>query len=124
MISDGCKSMYIKSYYNHGLKGMAFANLRDCKFTKYSIEQEVIKYILKKNYGVTVNENYIVILHPQYDVPFAFKADQVSTEVEQFMISEALNNTEKPTIESEYNEPTNTVVYQDNLESIELMELF
>ena len=124
VISDDCKSMYIKSYYNDGLKGTAFANLSDCKFTKYSIEQEVIKYILKKNYGVTVNDSYIVILHPQYGVPLAFKADQVSTEVEQFMISEALNNTEKPTIESEYNEPTNTVVYQENLESIELMELF
>jgi len=124
VVSEKWKSVYIKSYYDDGLKGMAFSNLSDCKFTKYSIEQEVIKHILKKDYGIIVDENYIVILHPAYGTPVAFRGDPVAGEVEQFMISEAVKNESRLTIASEYEETIRREETEVDTESVELMELF
>ena len=124
LIDDVRKNSYIKKYYDKGLKGSAFESLDDCKFTKYSIEQEVIKYILKKNYGICVDNNYIVILHPTYNTPFAFNGDDVSKEVEQFMISEFRTNSKKPEISSTFNTTSSAKVTETDLESIDLMELF
>ena len=124
VVDDLSKKSFIKSYYDDGLLGMAFEHLSDCKFTKYSIEQYVIMYILQKDYGITIDESYIVIMHPKYKLPIAFRPDDVSKEVEMFMINENMNNKTKPSIKKEFGITASPIVHQDDVESIDLIELF
>ena len=121
IVDDHRKSKYIKCFYDYGLEGTPFNKMSDCKFTKYSIEQEVIKYILKHNYGIVVDESYIVILHPKYKRPIGFRPNMVTEEVSVFMMLKKQNFT--PCIDSEENNSM-SFVSEEEIETIDSIELF
>lgn len=41
------------------------SDLPDCNFIHYSIQLGIYKYILEKNYGIKIDESFIVVLHPK-----------------------------------------------------------
>lgn len=39
----------------------------DCSFVKYSLQQNIYKYILKEKYGININNCYLVVFHQDYN---------------------------------------------------------
>lgn len=39
----------------------------DTSYNRYCLQQSLYRYILEKNYGLTVNNMYLVVLYPDYD---------------------------------------------------------
>ena len=54
----------MKCWNRHGFG--AYSPLPDCAFVHYSLQQAVYKRILAKNYGVSIDRTFLVVLHPQY----------------------------------------------------------
>jgi hypothetical protein len=43
------------------------SHLQDCNFVHYTIQLNIYKYILEKNYGLKITDMYIVVFHPSND---------------------------------------------------------
>jgi len=67
------KKINKKSFFSDGLGCMSLES--DCNFVHYSLQLNMYKYILEKNYDVIIDKMYIVVFHPdnksflEYEVP-------------------------------------------------------
>ena len=61
------------------------SHLPDCNFIHYSLQLSTYKYILEKNYGLTISDTFIVVLHPAQDSYNKIVTRDLSAEVEGIM---------------------------------------
>lgn len=67
------------------------AHLPDCNFIHYSLQLSAYKYILEKNYGLTISKTFIVVLHPDQDSYKKIVTKDLSAEVESIMVERKYN---------------------------------
>lgn len=56
-------------------------HLDDTSFNRYSIQQNIYRTILETRYGLTVNQMYLVVIHPNYDKFYKIPVDRLDEEV-------------------------------------------
>ena len=61
--------------YGYGRGLSVISHLDNCSYYKYELQQSFYKYILEKDYGITVSSMILVVLHPEYDRYYAIKLD-------------------------------------------------
>jgi len=66
--------------WNHGINGLE--HIPDIAFYHYALQQNIYKYILEENYGLSIGNMYIVVLHPIYNDYLKFKIPDLSREVQ------------------------------------------
>lgn len=63
----------------------ATAPLDDCNFVHYSLQMGIYKYMLEKNYGITISETFLLVLHPNQEGYLKVATSDVSSEVARIM---------------------------------------
>ena len=43
------------------------STIQDTSYNRYCLQQSLYKYILEKNYGLTVSKMFLIVLYPDYD---------------------------------------------------------
>ena len=68
-IGDYKRSKAITKYnaYQSGLPGTAAHYAGDCNYVHYTLQLCGYKYILEKNYGVIIDEMFLIVLHPDQE---------------------------------------------------------
>lgn len=64
------KRIYFKSFGNGGKrmgKGEPFNTLVDCNYSKYSLQLNVYRHILERDYGLAIKGLYLFVFHPWND---------------------------------------------------------
>ena len=56
-------------------------NLDNCNFSTYSLQLNIYRYILQKNYGITVSGMYLLILHPNYSEYYRIQVPVLEEEI-------------------------------------------
>lgn len=77
------KSNLIKRSYKRG--NGPLKEVGDNKYSKFEIEQSIIKTILKENYGIVLSHMYIVVIHPSYKRPVAFETNFLENSAQSFL---------------------------------------
>lgn len=65
--------------WQYGFNGLQ--HVPDIKFFHYALQQNLYKYILEKNYGIIVENMYIIVLHPIFGNYQKFKIPDMAEEV-------------------------------------------
>lgn len=68
-----------ETVWRNGINGLE--HVPDISFYHYALQQNLYKYILEKNYGITVEDMYIVVLHPMFGNYQKFKIPNMSREI-------------------------------------------
>lgn len=68
----------------YGVKALPpIDNLDDCPYYHYALQLSLYKYILEKNYGITISKLRLGIFHPSYNKPYILEmpylGDEIST---------------------------------------------
>lgn len=64
-LADWKRSKEIKYFGFGGAKGTGpMSNKHDCNYEHYSLQLNIYKFLLEKNYGITIERMSLVILHP------------------------------------------------------------
>lgn len=72
-------SPYESSYNKHGKNGLEA--VPDISYWHYALQQNLYRYILRENYGITVNKMNIVILHPDFSNYIVYEIPQMDSEI-------------------------------------------
>jgi hypothetical protein len=78
-ISDSCASRWTEKRVERGFG--ACADLENCKYITYSLQLNVYKWILEKNYGVYVKKMYLIQVHPKVKTPTIYKVPDLQVYV-------------------------------------------
>ena len=65
--------------WQYGVNGLE--KVADISFYHYALQQNLYKYILEKNYGIVVENMYIVVLHPAFSNYQLYKIPDMSKEI-------------------------------------------
>ena len=68
-----------ETVWQNGINGLQ--HIPDISFYRYALQQNLYKYILEKNYGIIIENMYIVVLHPMFENYQKFKIPNMSKEV-------------------------------------------
>lgn len=68
-----------ETVWRNGINGLE--HVPDISFYHYALQQNLYKYILEKNYGITVENMYIVVLHPMFGNYQKFIIPNMSREI-------------------------------------------
>ena len=68
-----------QTIWRNGINGLE--HVPDISFYHYALQQNLYKYILEKNYGIIVENMYIVVLHPMFGNYQKFKIPNMSREI-------------------------------------------
>ena len=68
-----------ETVWRKGINGLE--RVPDTSFYHYALQQNLYKYILEKNYGIEIENMYIVILHPMFGNYQKFKIPNMSKEI-------------------------------------------
>ena len=63
------------------------AHIDDTPFNRYCLQQSMYKFILEKNYGISIKAMYIVVLHPDYANFYKFPIPYHKKEIEYILSS-------------------------------------
>ena len=64
-------------HFGHG----PLKHIHDTSFWRYALQQNIYKFILEKNYGLKISAMKIVVLHPDYDMPYILDMPNLEAEV-------------------------------------------
>lgn len=81
-IFDWKRSIHIninERIYGYGINGLY--DVGDTRFNKYCLQINLYRYILEKNYGIRVNNMYLVVLHSAYSDYIVFDVPNMDEEV-------------------------------------------
>ncbi|MBQ2047271.1 MAG: hypothetical protein II260_08790 [Muribaculaceae bacterium] len=73
------KALPNETIWKNGINGLE--HVPDISFFHYALQQNIYKYILEKNYGITIENMYIVVLHPMYGNYKKLKIPNMSKEI-------------------------------------------
>ncbi len=65
--------------FQQGIGGLQ--HIDDTSFNRYSIQQNIYRTILETRYGLTVNQMYLVVIHPNYDRYYKIPVARLDEEV-------------------------------------------
>lgn len=65
--------------WKNGINGLN--HIPDISFYRYAIQQNLYRYILEKNYGITINKMNIVVFHSMYDDYRKFEIPRMDKEL-------------------------------------------
>lgn len=68
-----------ETVWQHGINGLE--HVPDISFYKYSLQQNLYKYILENNYGIKINKMYLIVLHPEYRRYIKYEVQQMDKEI-------------------------------------------
>lgn len=68
-----------ETVWGYGINGLE--HIPDTRFYHYAIQQNLYRYILETNYGLTINKMYIVVLHHQFDCYQKFEVPKMDKEI-------------------------------------------
>ena len=68
-----------ETIWRNGINGLD--HIPDISFYHYAIQQNLYRYILEKNYGITIKNMSIVILHPIYSNYIKYEIPRMDTEI-------------------------------------------
>ena len=77
------KALPTEDVWKYGINGME--KVPDIKFYHYALQQNMYKYILEKNYGITIGSMYLVILHPIYQHYQKIKLPEMTLELKTML---------------------------------------
>jgi len=60
-------------------------HIDDTSYNRYCLQQSIYKYILESNYGLKINNMYLVVIHPNYDRYYKVKVNYMKEEL-QYML--------------------------------------
>ena len=60
-------------------------NLENCNFNTYSLQLNIYRYMLQKNYGITVSGMYLLILHPNYPDYYRINVPLLEEEIDKMV---------------------------------------
>lgn len=63
------------------------AHIDDTPFNRYCLQQSMYKFMLEKNYGISIKAMYIVVLHPDYANFYKFPIPYYKKEIEYILSS-------------------------------------
>jgi len=63
------------------------SHLPDCNFIHYSLQLNIYKYLLEKNYGLTIHDMTIVVFHPSNDTYLEFEIADMQDLVHELLTS-------------------------------------
>lgn len=66
---------------NHSLCRDPISHLPDCSGSKYSLQLNMYRHILKKYYDVHVSEMHLASFHPELDKYFVAQVDVMDAEI-------------------------------------------
>ena len=75
------KEIVKNSRYNKWMKNSIISHLPDTNFWHYSLQLNIYKAILNKNYGIVVTDLYLICLHPNYTNYLRIPAADLQSEV-------------------------------------------
>ena len=61
------------------------SNIRDTSYNRYCLQQSLYKYILEKNYGLTVSKMFLIVLYPDYDQYYKIEVPYLKDEAEYIL---------------------------------------
>lgn len=73
------KASPVETVWRNGINGLE--SVPDISFYHYALQQNLYKFILEKNYGITVENMYIVVLHPMFGNYQKFKIPNMAREI-------------------------------------------
>lgn len=76
------------SIFDYGINGLE--HVPNIAFYHYALQQNMYKYILEHNYGISVSKMYIVIFHPIYDTYLKYEIPRMDEEV-KIILSQYIN---------------------------------
>ena len=83
-IIDDDKKPKIKGFIGkHGIGDLV--HISDTRYNRYCLQQSMYKFILEKNYGISIKAMYIVVLHPDYDNFYKFTIPYYKKEIEYIL---------------------------------------
>lgn len=71
------------NYNKYGFHGLE--HIPDTTFNRYSLQQNIYKYIIEKNYGLKIDNMYLVILHPNYSKAHLVEVPNMQKEAEYML---------------------------------------
>ena len=67
----------------YGVKALPpIENLDDSPYYHYALQLSLYKYILEKNYGITVSKLRLGIFHPSYNKPYVLEIPYLKNEID------------------------------------------
>ena len=69
--------------WNHGINGLN--NVPDITFYRIALKQNINRYILEHNYGITVKNMYVVALHPQFKSYMKYRIPDMASDIETIL---------------------------------------
>jgi hypothetical protein len=85
-IIDDDKKPKIKGFIGkHGIGDLV--HISDTRYNRYCLQQSMYKFILEKNYGISIKAMYIVVLHPDYANFYKFPIPYHKKEIEYILSS-------------------------------------
>lgn len=73
------KSSPNETVWQHGINGLE--HVPDISFYKYSLQQNLYKYILENNYDIKINKMYLIVLHPEYERYIKYEVPRMDKEI-------------------------------------------
>lgn len=68
-----------ETVWGYGMNGLE--HIPDTRFYHYAVQQNLYRYILETNYGLTINNMYIVVLHHQFDSYQKYEIPRMDKEI-------------------------------------------
>lgn len=65
LIDDGGHACVDNRFHTRGINGLE--HVPDTSYWHYALQQNLYKYIVEKNYGITISAMHLVVLHPHYN---------------------------------------------------------
>jgi hypothetical protein len=71
---------------NQWQKGVGqLSDIDDTSYNRYCLQQSLYKYILEKNYGLTVSKMYLIVLYPEYDKHYKVEVPYLKDKAEYIL---------------------------------------
>ena len=114
-----CKEIKLKNDYNEYSVTPSIKHLHDCNYIHYTLQLNIYKKLIERNYGFTVKDLHIVCMHPDNDNNnyIEYKLPILNEEIDKlFQERLCLNNiTEIEVTEKTYNDK---IYFVDNKSNI------
>jgi len=85
MITDSCIGRFQGKKPVMGLEECR--DLENCKFVTYSLQLNVYKYIIEKNYGFKVSKMFLIQVHPSVKQPSIYKVADLQDKIKRMLRS-------------------------------------
>lgn len=79
------KPIIFDQWGNYGVGQLE--DLDDTRYNRYCLQQSLYKYILEKNYGISISRMYLVILHPDYFKYYKIEVPYMEDEINYILNS-------------------------------------